>query len=185
MSYRCDDKTMRPTSFDLLVENYNIAVLSFKIANEQNYPILEKLNYFRQHVWQALALSLFVRPIRLSNIIIDREDKNVVVTFTLLDAPPRTGPIENPIREASLDKLVSRLTSFIDEGDFAFRARYGSKQVVLRAIPNSLNVEHRSTEVKVLHTGPRITGMWFGFLFAGLVVGAIVSFFVFRRLTPT
>ena len=184
MSSRFDDESIRHSSLHHLLENYNIAVLSFKIANEGDFPIFNYLNYFRLQVWETLALSLFIRPIRLSNIIVDRLDKSILVTFTLLDAPPKTGPVENPIREASLDRLVSRLDSYIDSDEFVVRARYGSKQVVLRAVPNSLNVEHRSTEVNVRHTGPRITGMWFGFIFAGLVVGAIVSFFVFKRLTP-
>ena len=184
VSYRFEDATIPRTSSNCLVENYNLAVLSFKIANEQNLPIFDKLNFFRQHIWQTLAFSLFVRPTRLSNIIVDTEDKNIVVTFTLLDVPPKTGSVENPVREASLDRLVSRLSAFIDDDELVFRARYGSKQVVLRAVPNSLNVEHRSTEVRVLHTGPRITGMWLGFILAGLVVSAIVSFFVFKRLTP-
>ncbi|CAF4168765.1 unnamed protein product, partial [Rotaria magnacalcarata] len=106
----------------------------------------------------------------------------ILVTFTLLDAPPRTGPVENPLKESSLDTVIGRLSSIIDASGLAFRARYDTKQVVLRARAGSLNVDHRSTKTKVKSSGPKITGLWVGFVIAGLVVGVIGGFIVFRKL---
>ena len=126
---------------------------------------------------------MYIRPIRISNMIIDRDtDENILVTFTLLDAPPQTGAVEAPLKEKSLDKLIERLESAINGEDFLVRARFGTKQINLHAEPNSLNVQHRSTETNTLHSGPRITGLWIGFILVGVLVGLIVGFVAFKRL---
>jgi hypothetical protein len=164
-------------------EKYNLAVLSFKITNDKNYPVFENLNFLRLHIWETLIFTMFVRPIRISNIIVDKDGSDILVTFTLLDAPPRTGPVDNPLQEPSLDTLIERLTTIIDANGLAFRASIDSKQVVLRAAANSLNIGHRSSEQKWKSSGPKITGLWIGLIVVGLVVGLVGGFIVFRRLT--
>ncbi|CAF0938858.1 unnamed protein product [Rotaria sp. Silwood1] len=162
--------------------NYSLAVLSFKIANDKNYPVFENLNYLRLHIFEQLMFTMFVRPIRISNLVVDRDNTDIIVTFTLLDIPPRTGPVENPLKESSLDTVIERLAKIIDSNGLAFRAQYGeSKQVTLRARSNSLNVA-RNTQVKWMTTGSKVTGLWIGFIIIGLLVGVVGGFFVFRQL---
>ncbi len=173
-------------TFFSFLENFNLAVLSFKIGNEKQYPVFENINYLRLHIFETLTFALFVRPIRISNIIVDQDDNNdILVTFTLLDAPPRTGPVEIPIKESSLDSLVERLNSIIDANRLTFRARSSSKQFILRARANSLNIRHRTTEETVKTAGPRITGLWLGFIIAGIVVGTVGGFFLFAKLAKS
>jgi len=126
---------------------------------------------------------MFVRPIRLSHLIVDEDGKDILVTFTLLDAPPRTGPVENPLKESSIDTIVERLTSIIDSNGLAFRARSGSKTVVLRAKNGSLNVLHVSSKTITKSTGPRITGLWIGLIVVGILVGGVGGFIVFQKLS--
>ena len=127
--------------------------------------------------------TLFIRPIRISHVIVDEDDaKDIQVTFTLLDAPPRTGPVEVPLIEPSLDTLVTRLTEIINNNGLIFRATSGTKQVILRARVNSLNIAHRSTERNIRTSGPLITGLWIGCSVAGLLIGGIASFFIFEKL---
>jgi hypothetical protein len=126
---------------------------------------------------------MFIRPIRISNIIVDLDGTDILVTFTLLDAAPFTGPVETPLEETSLETLIERLTKIIDSNGLAFRAKHGTKQTVLRARANSLNVGHRSTEEKWNSTGPKITGLWIGFVFVGLFVGAVGGFILFKRFS--
>jgi len=166
----------------LFIENFNLSVLTFKIANDKKYPVFQNLNFLRLHIWETLIFTMFIRPIRISNLIVDQDDTDILVTFTLLDAPPRTGPVEIPLIESSLDSLVERLTKIIDSNGLAFRARYGTKQVVLRARANSLNVAHRSTRQELLSSGPLITGLWIGCSVVGLLIGGISSFFLFQKL---
>ncbi|CAM2718156.1 unnamed protein product [Rotaria socialis] len=163
-------------------ENYNLAVLSFTIDNEKKYPVMQNINFLRLHIWETLIFSMFVRPIRISHLNVDHRDTGILVTFTLLDAPPRTGPVENPLKESSLDNVIDRLSSIIDASGLAFRARYDTKQVVLRARVGSLNVNHRSSKTKVKTSGSKITGLWVGFVVAGLVVGVVGGFLVFQKL---
>ncbi|CAF3881029.1 unnamed protein product, partial [Rotaria sordida] len=164
-------------------ENFSLAVLSFKIGNDKQYPVFQNLNYLRLHIFETLMFTLFVRPIRISNLVVDKDDNDILVTFTLLDVPPRTGPVENPLKEASLDKLIERLDAVINSNGLAFRGRYDTKQVVLRARSNSLNVEHTTARQTIYKSsGPKITGLWIGFIIAGLVIGAIGGFLIFAKL---
>jgi len=128
---------------------------------------------------------MFVRPTRISHLIVDQDEgtnKDIIVTFTLLDAPPRTGPVEEPLREASIDRVVQRLSSIIDSNGLRFRGRYGSRQVNLFAREGSLNVPHRSAQTKEISSGPTITGLWIGLILVGLLIGGVGGFFVFGKL---
>jgi hypothetical protein len=168
----------------LFVGNFNLAVLSFTVANEKNYSVFENLNYLRSQIRETIMHTLLVRPIRLSHLVVDQDDANdILVIFTLLDAPPRTGPVEIPLIEPSLDTLISRLTEIINNNGLYFRVTSGTKQVNLRVRVNSLNIAHRSTEEKSRSTGPLITGLWIGCSIAGLLIGGIASFFIFEKLS--
>ncbi|CAF2468561.1 unnamed protein product [Rotaria sp. Silwood2] len=163
--------------------NYNLAVLSFKIANDKKYPVFQNQNFLRLHIFETLMFTIFVRPIRISNLIVDQDNNDILVTFTLLDVPPRTGPVEAPLKEYSLDKVIERLATVIDAGGLGFRARYdGSKQVILRARAKSLNVAQNKQE-KITNISSKVTGFWIGFVVLGLLIGTVGSFFVFRKIT--
>lgn len=169
----------------LSIENYNLAVLTFRINNDKKYPVYQNLNYLRFHIWETLVFTMFARPTRISHLIVDQDDgdsTDIIVTFTLLDTPPIIGPVEDPIRESSLDTLITRLTNIIDSNGLAFRARYDTKQVTLRARSGSLNVPHSSTKTVSKTTGPKITGLWLGLILVGLVVGGVAGFFILGKL---
>jgi hypothetical protein len=165
-------------------EKYNLGVISFTVANDKKYPVIENLSYLQFSIWQTLTFSLGVRPSRISNIIVDERanHSDIIVTLTLLDAPPRLGPVEDPIQETSLIKLIDRLGGLIDSNDLAFRAKQKNREVKLRARPNSLNVIHTSLDQRYRTTGPTITGLWIGLLVVGLLLGAVGGFFAFRAL---
>ncbi|CAF1511735.1 unnamed protein product [Adineta steineri] len=168
-------------------QKFNLAVLSFKIGNDKKYPVFENINYLRLHIFETLMYALHIRPIRISNLIVDQDDsnENILVTFTLLDAPPRTGPVEVPIKETSLDTLIERLNSAIDSNTLTFRARTSTKQIILRARISSLNIQHQSTQEKVRSTGPKITGLWIGFIIVGVLVGGVGGFFLLAKMATS
>lgn len=144
---------------------------------------MQNINYLRLHISETLMFTLFIRPIRISNLIVDQDESDILVTFTLLDAPPRTGPVEVPLLESSLDTLIERLTKIIDANGLTFRAQYGTnKQTVLRARVGTLNVAHLSTQKKALTSGPLITGLWIGCVLVGLLIGGFGSFFLFQKI---
>jgi len=165
----------------LFLDNFNLGVLSFTITNDRKFPVAGNLNSLRYNIWETVRHTLSIRPIRLSHLIVDEDDSNILVTFTLLDAAPRTGPVEVPTTEPTLDSLIERLSQIIDNNGLIFRPETDTKAFVLRALPSSLNVVHRSTENKTRSTGPLILGLWIGCSIAGLLIGAVVSFFIFGR----
>ena len=173
------------SKFENFSDNYNLGVLSFRINNQQRYPIMRNLNYFRFHVFETLVFALFVRPTRLSNVVVDQEADDIVVTFTLLDAPPRTGPVEKLYNETSYDELVTRLENIINANGLAFRARAGDRQVILRAKAQSLNVVHQTSIVKEVSSGARITTFWIVFIIVGLLVGVIGGILIMKRMTSS
>ena len=158
-------------------------MFSFKINNEKKFPVFSNLNYLRIHIWETLTFALLIRPIRISNLLVDADGDDILVTFTLLDAPPTTGPVEILFKEKSLDDLVARLETTINNNELVFRARYDSKQVILRARPESLNVVHQSYKSVSLTSGPKITGLWLGLIILGIVIGSVGTFFVCGFLT--
>ncbi|CAF0775953.1 unnamed protein product [Adineta steineri] len=165
-------------------ENYNLAVLTFRIINDKKYPVYENLNYLRFHIWETLVFTMFVRPIRISHLIVDQDNgasNDIIVTFTLLDRPPITGNVADPIHETSLDGLINRLERIMEADGLAFRAKYGTNTVNLRARPGSLNVGHRSSETITKSSGPKITGLWIGLIIVGLLIGGVGGFFLFGK----
>ena len=125
-----------------------------------------------------------IRPIRISSLLVDQDGEDIVVSFTLLDAPPSTGPVERPLKEGSLDAVVERLLGAVDSGDMSFRARYGTKQTTLYALKGSLNVKRPSgsqNDDAALDSPSSHAGYWVGFSIAGVVIGLVVGFFVFRQ----
>ena len=163
--------------------------------------------YLQLSVWETLATRLQVRPIRLAHIIVDHNITDLIVTFTLLDNPPRHGPVQNPLEEPSLDLLVDRLRTLVNSNSLTFRARYDeTKEVTLTAKNASLNALVRiapptivtqnvtvivdetvtqiiqviETETTVRKSGTRITGLWIGFIGVGLLLGLVGGFLIFR-----
>ncbi|CAF3555371.1 unnamed protein product [Rotaria sp. Silwood1] len=125
-------------------ENFNLGVISFTIANDKEYPVHKNIDYLRYTIGETLTTVLQVRPIRISNILVDHNGKDLPVTFTLLDLPPRLGPVELPLQEPSLTTAIERLRTVIDANSLAFRAKYNTTQITLRARINSLQVIHTS-----------------------------------------
>ncbi|CAF3483434.1 unnamed protein product [Rotaria sp. Silwood1] len=121
-------------------ENFNLGVISFIVANDQEYPVHKNVDYLRYTIWQTLTTVLQVRSIRISNILVDHVGKDLPVTFTLLDVPPRLGLVEFPLQEPSLTVAIERLRTVIDANGLAFRAKYNTTEVILRARINSLQV---------------------------------------------
>lgn len=122
------------------IENFNLGVISFILVNDQDYPVQQNINYLQYSIWETLAATLQIRPIRLSHIVVDRDGKDIPVTFTLLDAPPRLGSVEIPLQEPSLTTVTERLRTIIDANGLAFRAKYDNNEVTLRARINSLQI---------------------------------------------
>ncbi|CAF1123846.1 unnamed protein product [Rotaria sordida] len=127
-------------------EKFNLGVISFTIANDKEYPVHKNIDYLRYTIGQTLTNVLQVRSIRISNILVDHDGKDLPVTFTLLDSPPRLGPVEFPLQEPSLTTAIERLRSVIDADGLSFRAKYNTTEITLRARIRSLQVIHTSLD---------------------------------------
>jgi hypothetical protein len=149
---------------------------------------MDNFNYLRIHIWETLTLALFIRPIRISNILVDTLENDLLVTFTLLDAAPQTGPVEDPLQEASLGKLIQRLDRAINSEELTFRVKYNTRQANLHARAQSLNVKYEINETKEKKenkqkvSGGTKAAIWIGFILGGAGIGALIGFFVLQKL---
>ncbi|UJR27450.1 hypothetical protein I4U23_008739 [Adineta vaga] len=196
---------------------FNYAILRLILNNDAKYPVYQHLLSLENRLHIQLANDLQIRHIRLSSFVIDitrdtmdQQDKDVYVTFTLLDNPPVSKEL---LKEPSSLELIRRLAQQINAGKFHVRDNDGGYD--LQARPNSLQtlalyllpsenhtnyfnettfVYHNITKTvyrqrqKIVHrrTGPLIAALWMGFALLGMIVTlAISSFIAIRKWTPT
>jgi hypothetical protein len=192
--------------------HFNYAVLRITLNNDAKHPIHRYLLSLENHLHLQLANDLQIRHIRLSSFVIDttnQQDKDVDVTFTLLDNPILSS---NSFNEPSSFELIRQLARQINDGKFSVRVNDGAFD--LQARPNSLRTlvfyllpsENRTnyfnqtvfvynnvtqtimTQRQKLiykHTGAHIVALWTGFAFLGLVITlAIGSFITIRKWLP-
>jgi hypothetical protein len=181
--------------------------------NDDKHPIHRYLLSFENDLHIQLANNLKIRHIRLSSFVIDiinQQDKDIYVTFTLLDNPSIS---LNSFNEPSSIELIRQLARKINDGKFYVRINDGAFH--LQARPNSLRtlvfyllpsenhtnyfnetvfVYHNVTQTiikqyeKLVYkrTGSQIVALWTSFALLGLVVAlAIGSFIAIRKWTPT
>lgn len=192
--------------------NYNYAILRMTLNNDAKYPVHQHLLTLQNRLHMQLANDLRIRHTRLSSFVIDttdQRDKDVYVTFTLLDNPPVSS---SSFQESSSLELIRHLARQInngnfyvrdDDGAFDLQARPNSlRTLVLYLLPSENHTNYFNETVFVYHnvtqtvvklqqkivyrsTGPQIAALWTGFALLGLIVAlAIGSFIAVRKWTP-
>jgi hypothetical protein len=196
--------------------NYNYAILRLTLNNDAKYPVHRHLLSLQNRLHIQIATDLRIRHIRLSSFVIDttrdttnQQDKDVYVTFTLLDNPPVPS---NSLREPTSLELIRRLARQINDGlfhvqdidgGFDLQARPNTlRTLVLYLLPSENHTNFFNETVFVYHnvtktvinqrvkvvtktTGPQIAALWTGFALLGLVVAlAVASFIAIRKWTP-
>ncbi|CAF1012115.1 unnamed protein product [Adineta ricciae] len=196
---------------------FNYAILRMTLNNDAEHPVHQHLLSLENRLHMQLASDLRIRHIRLSSFAIDmtrdttdQHNKDVYVTFTLLDNPPVSNEL---LKEPPSLQVIRQLAQQINEGKFYVRDNDGGYD--LQARPNSLRtlvlyllpsenhtsyfnetifVYHNVTNTiyrqreKIVHrhTGPLIAAFWMGFALLGMIVTlAISSFVAVRKWTPT
>ncbi|CAF4462713.1 unnamed protein product [Rotaria sp. Silwood2] len=119
-------------------ENFNVAIISFIVDNDHDYPLIKNVEYLRDTIFDTLAYRLGVRPFRISNVIINFNGKDILVTFTLLDATPFLGLVSTIIHDEPLTSRIEYLRYMIDSHTLQFDIRDGSKDYYVWARNNSL-----------------------------------------------
>ncbi|CAF0920246.1 unnamed protein product [Adineta steineri] len=198
-------------------QGFNYAILRMTLNNDEKYPVHKQLLSLERHVHIQLANDLKIRHIRLSSFVIDitrdttdHQDKDIYVTFTLLENPPG---VSNSLKEPSLIELIRQLAKQINDGHFHIQeddgpydlyARPNSLQtLVLYLSPSETNINYSNETIFVYHnitqivykqrqkivlkrTGPLIAALWTGFVLLGMIVTiAISSFVAIRKWLPT
>lgn len=189
--------------------HFNYAVLRLTLNNDIKHPVHRYLLSLENHLHIQLANDLQIRHIRLSSFVIDinnQQDKDVYVTFTLLDNPLIS---TTSLNERSSLELIRQLARQINDGKFHVRINDGAFN--LQARPNSLRtlvlyllpsenhtnyfnetvfVYHNVTQTIIKqrqqlvykHIGSQIVALWTSFALMGLIIAlAIGSFIVIRK----
>ncbi|CAF2123479.1 unnamed protein product [Rotaria magnacalcarata] len=197
--------------------NYNYAILRMTLNNDDKYPVHQYLLSLQNRVHMQLADDLKIRHVRLSSFVIDatrdttdQQDKDVYITFTLLDNPPASS---DSLKESSSLELIRKLARQINDGDFHVRDADGAfdlkarpnslRTLVLYLLPSENHTNYFNETVFVYQnvtqtiikqrqklvyksTGPQIAALWTGFTLLGVIVAlAIGSFIAIRKWTPT
>ena len=192
--------------------NFNYAILRLTLNNDAKMPIYRHLLSLERQLHRQIASDLNIRHVRLSSFIVDttrdttnQQDKDVVVTFTLLDNPPSA---LHSARELSLIECIERLARLVNGGQFRVRDTHGAYELEARPntvqtlglyflpLINQTNYVNRTVEIEqnvtqtvirktqklvYQHTGPKIAALWTGFTLLGLVVALAVGSFVAIR----
>lgn len=196
--------------------NFNYAIVRFTLNNDGLFPVHQFITSLERRIHLQLANDLKVRHLRFSSFrvdtsrdVMDGDNRNVHVTFTVLDNPPSPS---NRFNEDSLLTLIQKLSNQIDEGSFQVRDEYGGYQLqarpfslqtlVLYLVPSEQNLIYRNQTYVVYQnvsetvtqriqktvsqtTGPKIAALWTGFALLGLLVAlAIGAFIAIRRWAP-
>ncbi|CAF4356349.1 unnamed protein product [Rotaria socialis] len=188
-------------------EKFHYGIFTFVINNQDEKPVQSYSHYLKLIIWDTLADHLKIRPIRLSNVVIDQNKTDLIVTFTLVDNPPLYGPVANPLQEPSLDAVVKNLRTLIDTNNISFVVVYDNTEGVrLYPKPGSLNVIARTPTIIIINNiteivfeivtnttkvttliskernrGSKITALWIGFTILGLCIGLVGTFFIGRQ----
>lgn len=184
--------------------------------NDNLQPVHRHLFSLQRRLHLQLAADLKIRHLRLTSFTIDTtrdttngENKNVYVTFTLLENPP----IANESRkEPPSIQLMQQLSNQINDGKFSVRDEDGAYELTARPyslqslalylspsdnqtyyVNRTVIVYENVTQTTIRqrptiinrNTGPQITALWTGFALLGLVVAlGIGSFVAIRKWTP-
>lgn len=195
---------------------FNYAVLRFTLNNDKQVPIHRHLFSLQSRLHLQLATELKIRHLRLTSFTIDTTrdqtegaNRNVWVTFTLLDNPPMSN---QSIREPSSIELIQQLSTMInderltirdEDGSFELTARPSSLQSLVLYLSPSSNQTYYINQTIIIYenvtqtsikqrptiitqsTGPQIIAFWMGFAFLGLIVAiGIGSFIAIRKWSP-
>lgn len=192
----------------MILEKFYYGTFTFIIDNQNQYPVHNYYSYFKNIVWKTLSEKLEILPTRFSNVFIDRNNTDLIVTFTLVDNPPFYGLVVNQLKEPSLDVTVRNLQNVIDTKNISFAVDYSNiKNILLYPKPGSLNVIGRTQTILITNniteifydtitnttnitrvilmerkSGSKITGFWIGFLILGLAIGLIGTMIIVRLI---
>jgi hypothetical protein len=192
--------------------HFNYAILRFILNNDAKHPVHRYLLSLENRLHLQLANDLQIRHIRLSSFVIDtidQQDKDIYVTFTLLDNPiGRLNSFNEPSSLELIRKLARQINDGkfhvrVDDGAFDLQARSDSlRTLVLYLLPTENHTNYFNETVFVYqnvtqtiikqrqisiykHIGPQIIALWTGCALLSLIITLAIGFFVaIRKWAP-
>ncbi len=173
------------------------------------HPVHRYLLLLKNQLHLQLANDLQIRHIRLSSFVIDEQDKDIYVTFTLLDNPlGRSNAFNEPPSFELIRQLAKQINDGkfhvrIDDGAFDLQTRSDSlRTLVLYLLPTENHTNYFNETVFVYqnvtqkimkqrqifiykHIGPLTVALWTGCALLSLIITLAIGFFVaIRKWTP-
>ncbi|XP_074648744.1 uncharacterized protein LOC141904127 isoform X2 [Tubulanus polymorphus] len=157
----------------------------FALPGDFNNVVSVNKLLFRYSVLASLTGTMAVTPVRISNLQVDFDESNILVTFTLLDTAPIKGDTQMEVKETPLDLAAQLLNQTINQREFKVIMIVDTTDdpVVLTAKPYSVKEVIREVVPVVMETGytaGSMAGLAIAMTLVGLLGGILAAWFYLR-----
>ncbi|OWF53453.1 hypothetical protein KP79_PYT22920 [Mizuhopecten yessoensis] len=181
-TYNFDEEKPKIWDFDISrCYNYtNRQDFAFKIPGSYQNTAALNLQGFKYNVIVAVHQAATVSALRITNVKIDYDASNILVSLTLLGTPIIRGDVNNPVTQVSLTTAATLLTNAINSNQLKISAGtgVGTQTTTLTAQPYSLKQSSHVVQ-KGYYVPPAKTAAYTSGAVAGLGVAMAIVFFVF------
>lgn len=180
-TYNFDEEEPEIWNFDISkCYNYtNRQDFSFKIPGSYQTNVAPNLEGFRYNVILAVHNAATVSTLRITNVKVDYDASNILVSLTLLGTPTIQGDVTSPVTQVSLNTAATLLTNAINSNQLKISVGKSQGQTtMLTAQPYSLK-QYSHTVSKGYYVPPKAKTTYSAGAVAGLGVAMAVVFFAF------
>lgn len=149
----------------------------FKLPGSYQKTAAKNIQIFKYFTLLAVHKATGLSPVRITNINVDYDASNIIVSLTLLGTALITGDVQTPVKQIKLSDAVTALTNAINGGSLQIPMDVDklTDPIVLTAQPYSLT----STTINLGYykAGAQKTTFTTGAV-VGLAIGMAVLFFI-------
>ncbi|XP_033725682.1 LOW QUALITY PROTEIN: uncharacterized protein LOC117315550 [Pecten maximus] len=180
-TYNFDEEKPGITDFDISkCYNYtNRQDFAFKIPGSYQVNVAPNLQGFKYNVILAVHKAATVSSLRISDVKVDYDASNILVSLTILGTPNVQGDVNNPVTQVSLSTAATLLTNAINSNQLRISVSTAQSQnKMLTAQPYSLKQSSHTVQ-KGYYVPPKTKTSYSAGAVAGLGVAMAVVFFAF------
>jgi len=182
-----DFKTEKPDIFDYDIGQCYIfrdrRYFQFLLPGEFKDIVAVNMKEFKYSVLVSILGYTVISPLRVANLNLDFDDKNIIVSFSMLDVAPIKGDINATIKtETPLAFASTLLEKTINAGNFQVLMSVDTfnDPIILTAKPYSLQqIVHEAVTQEGYSSGI-MAAVGIGTLIGGFLIGAIIIIIVVR-----
>lgn len=150
---------------------------SFKLQSDYNNTAVKNLQIFKYLTILAVHKATGVSPLRITNINVDYNASNILVTLSLLGTTLITGDVPAPAKQVPLNVAVSRLTAAINNGNLIVPVDVDKLTDPIALVAKPYSLRHTTIKFSYYKPSAQKTTYKTGAV-VGLAIGMVILFFV-------